>query len=160
MKEQERDESMDIVELWERYSGELTGYLKRMSKIIDAEDVTSEVFLRVLKNKSLFAGMSQGQCRSWIYTTAKHVLIDIQRKKKLESHIMPSSDITEDDLSTAAVSEIIGMLPDDLQDLVAMRYFSDMDSVTIGKILEIPPATVRTRLRKACMLLRKYWNKN
>lgn len=72
---------------------------------------------------------------------------------------MPTSNLIEDDLSAVAVSDLISKIPDELQDLVAMRYFADMDSITIGKILGIPPTTVRTRLRKACGLLRKYWNK-
>ena len=152
---------MDIIELWDNYSGELTGYLKRTTQNTgDAEDIASEVFLRVLKNQSLLATMSSKQCRLWIYTTAKRIRIDIARKRKLESRVILAPDLYEDDLSVAAVSQVIGMLPEDLQELVAMRYFADMDSVKISKVLGIPPATVRTRLRKACGLLRKYWNKN
>lgn len=150
---------MDVIELWERYSGELTGYLKKNAQnASDAEDAASEVFLRVLKNQNVLASMSLTQCRLWIYTAAKRILIDMARKRKLESRIIPACDEYEDDLSSVAVSQVIGMLPEDLQDLVAMRYFADMDSVTIGKALGIPSATVRTRLRKACALLRKYWD--
>jgi RNA polymerase sigma-70 factor, ECF subfamily len=152
---------MDIIQLWEQYSGELIGYLQKATHGTgDAEDIASEVFLRVVKNKALLERMSSKQCRLWIYTTAKHIVIDIARKRKLESRIIPPPDLTQDDLSVATVSQVIGMLPVDLQDLVAMRYFADMDSTAIGNALEIPPATVRTRLRKACALLRKYWNEN
>lgn len=152
---------MDIIELWEMYSDELTRYLQKSThNTEEAEDIASEVFLKVVKNKILLQDMLPKQCRVWIYTTAKHVLIDNVRKKKLESKVLPPPETTEDDLSKTVVSEFIGMLPDDLQDLVAMRYFADMDSTTIGKELGIAPATVRTRLRKACALLRKYWNDN
>lgn len=150
---------MDVIKLWNEYSGELIGYLKKSTvNTSDAEDIASEVFLRALKNKSLLASMSSKQCRLWLYTTAKHILIDIARRKKLESRIIVTEEIYEDDLSAAAVSQVIRLLPKELQDLVAMRYFADMDSFTISKSLGIPAATVRTRLRKACSLLKKYWN--
>jgi RNA polymerase sigma-70 factor (ECF subfamily) len=151
---------MDVVEMWKRYYGELTGYIRKDTSSLEAaEDIASQVFLQAVKHQSLLATMSPKQCRAWLYTSTKRMLIDLARRKRLESRIIPEPDGVEDDLSAAVVSEVIGMLPEDLQDLVAMRYFADMDSVTIGKELGITPATVRTRLRKACALLRKYWNK-
>lgn len=152
---------MNILELWDKYHIELKRYiLKTTHNNEDAEDISSEVFLKLMQNKNTIERMSDKQSRVWIYTTAKHIIIDISRKKKLQARILPETELTFDDLSTASVGEAIGILPHDLQDLVAMRYFSDMDSTTIGKILNIPPATVRTKLRKACAILRRNWNCN
>lgn len=152
---------MDISELWEKYEGELTGYLrKRALNVGDAEDITSEVFLRALKNQVQLAGMSNNQCRLWLYTTAKRIVIDLARRKRLDSRVQPVPEQVEDDLSGAVVSQVIGILPNDLQDIFVMRYFSDLDSTQIGQQLGLSPATVRTHLRKARNLLRKYWNIN
>lgn len=152
---------MDIIELWKRYSRELLCYLRKNTINMDtAEDILSEVFLNAVKYQGTLAAMSPKQCRSWLYVSARHKLIDLARIKKMETRIIPAPDLVEDDLTAASVSEFMSMLPDDLQDLVAMRYFAGMDSTAIGKILSVPPATVRTRLRKACRLLRKYWNMN
>lgn len=152
---------MDISELWEEYGGELTGYLrKRALNVGDAEDITSEVFLRALKSQILLAGMSNNQCRLWLYTTAKRIVIDLARRKRLASRVQPIPEQVEDDLSGAVVSQVIGILPNELQDIFVMRYFSDLDSTQIGKQLGLSPATVRTHLRKARNLLRNYWNIN
>lgn len=152
---------MDISELWEEYEGELTGYLrKRALNVGDAEDITSEVFLRALKSQVQLAGMSNNQCRLWLYTTAKRIVIDLARRKRLDSRVQPVPEQVEDDLSGAVVSQVIGILPNDLQDIFVMRYFSDLDSTQIGQQLGLSPATVRTHLRKARNLLRKYWNIN
>jgi len=149
---------MDIVTLWKEYGSELTGYLRKNARNAgDAEDLSSEVFLRALNNRALLAEMSNRQCRVWLYTTAKRLVIDLARKNKLSSRIQPVSDRIEDDFSGAAVSQMIGLLPDELQTIVAMRYFSEMDSTRIGQQLGLPPATVRTQLRKARKLLRHYW---
>lgn len=152
---------MDLIELWACYSGELLGYLyKKTSSGDAAEDIMSETFLKAVRYQSLLVEMAPKQCRLWLYTTAKNELIDLARKKKYETRIIPTPSLTEDDLSVVMVVELIAKLPDDLQDLVAMRYLADMDSASISKELGIPAATVRTRLRKACALLRKYWNKD
>lgn len=152
---------MELMELWQTYSGELTGYLHKHTNNPDtAEDIASEVFLKAVRCQGLLAGMAPPQCRSWLYTTAKREMIDLFRRKQLEARVVPEPDRFEDDLTVVPVSEFISRLPEDLQELVAMRYFADMDSTAISKELGIPAATVRTRLRKACMLLRKYWQKD
>ena len=46
-------------------------------------------------------------------------------------------------------------LPIDLRRVVALRFYAGMDSPQIGAILELPAATVRTRLRRALELLRR-----
>lgn len=45
-------------------------------------------------------------------------------------------------------------LPDDLRLIVTLRYFGGMDASEIGEALCLPPATVRTRLRRALATLR------
>jgi DNA-directed RNA polymerase specialized sigma24 family protein len=39
--------------------------------------------------------------------------------------------------------------------VVALRFYAGMDSTTLGAVLELPAATVRTRLRRALELLRQ-----
>jgi RNA polymerase sigma-70 factor, ECF subfamily len=46
-------------------------------------------------------------------------------------------------------------LDTDLRHVVALRFYAGMDATEIGATLDIPPATVRTRLRRALMLLRE-----
>jgi RNA polymerase sigma-70 factor, ECF subfamily len=48
----------------------------------------------------------------------------------------------------------ITTLDDDLRVIVALRYYTGMDSTTIGAALGMPAATVRTRLRRALGLRR------
>jgi len=151
---------MDITELWTQYSSELLGYLKKHTGNIDAaEDILSEVYLSAVRHHTTLANMAPKQCRNWLFTCAKHRFIDTVRKKKIETMYQVIPEPFEDDLTRVMVSEAMSQLPGDLQDLVGMRYFAGLDSVTIGNILGIPPAIVRTKLRKARALLRKYLEK-
>jgi DNA-directed RNA polymerase specialized sigma24 family protein len=48
----------------------------------------------------------------------------------------------------------VSVLPDELRQIVALRFYAGMDSTQIGAVLDVPAATVRTRLRRALELLR------
>ncbi|MGH2517842.1 MAG: RNA polymerase sigma factor [Ktedonobacterales bacterium] len=58
--------------------------------------------------------------------------------------------------ATAALDlrQAVNTLPDDLRIIVLLRYFGGMDASEVGAALGVPPATVRTRLRRALMTLR------
>jgi RNA polymerase sigma factor (sigma-70 family) len=54
--------------------------------------------------------------------------------------------------------QAISALEPESQQLIALRYFAGLDSTELGAMLGIPPATVRTRLRRALLLLRRQLN--
>lgn len=48
----------------------------------------------------------------------------------------------------------VAALGDDLRTVVILRFYVGMDATEIGAVLDTPPATVRTRLRRALLALR------
>jgi RNA polymerase sigma-70 factor (ECF subfamily) len=151
---------MEVTQLWEQLNGELTGYLRGITKNVEtAEDIAAETFLKALSHQTLLSSMAPVQCKVWLYHTARHIAIDQARRHRSEARLEPTRDYVEEDFTKAEVAELIAMLPEALQELFAMRYLAGMDSRQIGESLHIPAATVRTRLRKACILLRQIWDK-
>ncbi len=59
------------------------------------------------------------------------------------------------DADALDMRQAVMALPTDLRRVVALRFYAGMDSTQIGAILELPAATVRTRLRRALELLRR-----
>ena len=53
------------------------------------------------------------------------------------------------------VRRAINSLSDDLRTAIILRYYVEMDATEIGAALNTPPATIRTRLRRALIQLRK-----
>jgi RNA polymerase sigma-70 factor, ECF subfamily len=49
----------------------------------------------------------------------------------------------------------VARLDADLRHVVALRFYAGMNASEIGATLDLPPATVRTRLRRALLLLRE-----
>ena len=61
---------------------------------------------------------------------------------------------TSDHTGSLDLRAAINGLESELRTIVALRYYGGMDATEIGLALNTPPATVRTRLRRAVALLR------
>ncbi len=61
---------------------------------------------------------------------------------------------TEEDYDALPLKEAIAKLPEELQDVIILRYFSDYTLVQTAESLEIPQGTVVTRQRRALGLLK------
>lgn len=68
-----------MVELYRRYANEVFGYaVNQLGDLQDAEDLTSEVFLRVVNALGGFRG--QSSFRTWLYAIAHNQLRDHWRR--------------------------------------------------------------------------------
>ena len=55
----------------------------------------------------------------------------------------------------AFLKTAIADLPPDLQDIITLRFFEELNSEQIGKVLGLKPTTVRSRLARALGKLKK-----
>ncbi len=60
-----------------------------------------------------------------------------------------------DHINALDMRQALLALSADLRRIIALRFYIGMDSTEIGELLSEPPATVRTRLRRAIMQLRR-----
>lgn len=139
-----------IDRLYKDYYNKLLWYCINLSSnnTSIAEDITQETFIKALENAHVLNDLSEGQCRSWLYRTAKNIFID--RVRRLAN--MPeveSSGVQEDDLSKILVIQLCSTLPDKERALFWMRYIEGYSSTELGEIFDLPPSTVRSRLSSA-----------
>lgn len=92
-----------------------------------AEDLTQEVFLRALQNRSLINSFTERQCKAWLFTTARNLYCDQLRRTAKEEQL----------LST--------FFPEERR-LFTLRYTAGYNASEIGQLLSLPPGTVRSRL--------------
>lgn len=132
----------------------------------DGDDVLQDVFLRLRQWPG--EHHDQEQTRRWLYrVTINACLLEHRRRKRFakvvdgasrEAHTRqvahadpPGDAIRGEELQAVrlALRELDGVL---LAPLV-LRYFCELDATRIGELLDLPPATVRTRLRRARLWL-------
>jgi RNA polymerase sigma-70 factor (ECF subfamily) len=119
------------------------GYL-RLQGAAEPEDLTSEVFLAVLRNVGSFTGDEPG-FRSWVFTIAHRRLLDERRRAARRPAPAPLSEAPEtrapDDveqaveeaLSTAQVLALCRRLSADQRDVLLMRLLGHL---TVDEVAE------------------------
>ncbi len=113
-----------------------------------AEDIVQETFIKGLENAHILNELSEPQCRSWLYKTAKNIFID--RVRRIANEPMIEEPLfKEDDLSRIIVSQLCAYLPDKERVLFWMRYIDGYSSTELGEMFDLPPSTIRSRLSSA-----------
>ncbi|MGH2517410.1 MAG: RNA polymerase sigma factor, partial [Ktedonobacterales bacterium] len=131
----------------------------------DAEDAAQEAVVRAWR--AWTALRDPAAMRPWLLRIAVNVCHDWRRgsfgvRQRLtgpledaEGFAAMVADPGALDVAAALdLREAVNRLDPDLRVVVALRYYAGMDATEIGAALDIPPATVRTRLRRALHTLR------
>lgn len=129
----------------------------------EAEDLTSETFIRVFKCLPTFRGDSK--LSSWIYRIAINVfLMSVRTKKK---HIdVPLSVVEEfttknDVLSYIQfleVMKIVETLPEETQNLLSMRFIYGYTNTETSDLLGIRPTTTKSHLHRTRKKIKKNYS--
>lgn len=122
----------------------------------DAEDVTQDVFLRLLTKAPDFA--DDEHAKAWLLRVAVNRTRDLfrspwRRKVPLETaeaYPAPAGPIPGETL--AAVLD----LPPKLRTVIHLFYYEDLSVREIAQLLQIREGAVKTRLSRARVLLREY----
>jgi RNA polymerase sigma-70 factor (ECF subfamily) len=124
-----------------------------------AQDGVSQSFVRALAHRQMLEAMPEPAMRAWLYAVARNAIVDAKRR---EARVLslPDGDLYPDtrlpDLCDRAAAEaLLRKLPGELGLIVRMKYFGGMNAGRIALVLGVPPATVRTRLRKAIRIMRE-----
>lgn len=132
-----------------------------------AEDFTGEVFVRVWKNWKRF---KPDFSQAWLYRIARNFLIDYWRKNKerketsletsVEAGIEPSYDEDligkiQTDSEIKQLYDAINLLPENLKEVVILRFIEELSAKEIGEILNLTEVNVRVLQFRALQKLRK-----
>lgn len=154
---------MEIEELYGAFYKEMLSYCTALTRSRSAaEDLVQETYLRAMTHWDDFQDLSRNQSRAWLYRTARNLVIDQARK---QSHETPAEEEQlalasfEEDLSQAAVAQLIARLPETERALFTMRYFEGYNARELGEIFDLPSATVRSRLASAKKRLKDWLKK-
>jgi len=146
--------------LWRQLQPALLRYL-RAREPYAAEDVASETWLRAARNLRSFSG-NEIEFRAWMFTLARHALIDWQRRGMRRPVSGASFDgdteqAADDDpaaetfeaLDTENVLRLISRLPKTQADVILLRVIAGLDTERVGEIVGKQPATVRVIQHRA-----------
>lgn len=157
----------DIAQLFDTQARTVYRYIYfRVGNQADAEDITSAVFEKVVRYHHTFHEQNGATSRSWLFAIARSVLSDHFRKKHGGdiTTLDDSVDIPSPDASPAVVADTvltwesvmqgIALLPQRQQEIVLLKYQSDLSNTEIATVLGIDQHTVGSAASKAIARLR------
>ena len=128
----------------------------------DAEELSQEVFLKIFENLHRYDGSYP--LLAWVVSLARNLCIDRYRRKKRErSFRFVSNEAVEpllqsgDDPAADALRKertkllfwALSEIPEDLAEILVLRDLDGMAYDEIGRALDLPDGTVKSRLFRA-----------
>lgn len=150
--------------IYETYIRQVFGYVhNRTGNVIDAEDITSQIFLSVLE--SLPNYKDNGHFAAWLFTIARRKVIDHYRKKKpvssldenvftLSSEDMVNSCIRQERMR--ALKKVLGNLSEKEKELIRLRIVAELKFADIAKILKRSESAVKKSYYRLIERMKKH----
>lgn len=150
--------------LCEKYIPRIYGFaLRRTGDILDAEDLTSSVFEKVVANIERFDS-SRASFATWVYRIALNTLNDYFRAKRRKKEISyelheGSKELAIPDYDEAVnlrmdVLRFVGELPSKYREVIELRYFAGMKVGEIAGVLGISETAASKRILRGLERLR------
>lgn len=141
--------------LW-RYTLRLTGG--------DAEhshDIVQETLLRAWRNPKIL-DQSNGSARGWLFTVARHLVIDDWRTRRSQLEVLTSelpelatTDTTEELLQSWVVEAALSRLSVEHRAVIEQCYHRGRSVAQAAQVLGVPEGTVKSRTHYALRALRR-----
>lgn len=119
-----------------------------------AEDLAAETWLHVVRGLDTFDATEPAAFRAWVLSIARHRWLDDlrahDRRPEVLAGEMPEpaadvdvSEIVDGIVSTQSALALIGRLPRDQAEVVALRYIGDLDVTATASMVGKLPGSVR-----------------
>lgn len=162
--------------LYSRYGSRLLGFLvRRLGRRALAEDVSQEVWIKVLRHISTYRHGS-GSFRAWLFRVAANSAVDRMRRESLRAGTELDAPATSDgapaidgtpsplpDPERRGMGELLGRamgralhkLPRRQAEAVLLRHQQGLSYAELAATLDVPEGTAKTLVHRAVLALRE-----
>ena len=153
--------------LFERYHKRIFNFLARMtSDRALAEDLTQNVFLRIIKYRNSYREGLKFQ--SWIYQVARNVFSDHYQAhknkfsdfvdvEKVSDHMADHAESEEMDEKEKLLHRSMAKLTEEQRELLVLTRFQHMKYEEVATIMDTTVANIKVKVHRAIIKLREYY---
>ncbi len=161
----QRQDRVAFAGLFQWFAPRIKRYMERLgADHAQAEDLAQETLVQVWRKAGQYDPARAGPS-AWVFTVARNLRIDKLRRQRFFEVELTEAAETEDErggghqrtldgLDGARVSALVAELPAEQIQVVQLAYFEGLSHAEVGKALEVPLGTVKSRLRLALTKLR------
>jgi RNA polymerase sigma-70 factor, ECF subfamily len=133
----------------------------RINNEQEAQDLTHEVFIKMVKNIE----KQSGRFEPWLFTIAKNIVTDYYRKHAVrkEAEITMANELKtnanevlkDENVEIEIIKQKMQKLPEDQQQVVILKFINDMTNERIAKLMKRTVGAVKSLQFRAVQNLRK-----
>ena len=158
-----------MLEIYDEYYPKLYAYvLVRTKQKERAEDIVQQTFVKALQHLHTFKPKRGATIGSWLFTIAKHTIIDegkkLSRVNLVENSAMEKLAPLVDDALKALIDQedaeesrvkikrmwsVIGTLSKEEQEIIQLKYIAGLSYKDISALTGVKPNTLAQLLRRA-----------
>ena len=150
--------------IYRDYHGKVCGYIRsRLSSAQDAEDLTSDVFLKVYEKLDTF-DETKASLSTWVYTITRNTLTDYFRTRKVLEELPENEtagfSVEEEVLNAEmleTLSDALEALDERERDIIILRFYSGKTLKDISVQMGISYAYVKVLQNNAFVKIKKYF---
>jgi RNA polymerase sigma-70 factor (ECF subfamily) len=151
--------------LYERFHLNVFRYLYyRLGDQYVAEDLTSEVFIRMIRSLSAYQPQNV-TFQAWLFQIARNLAIDHYRKMGVRDEVKLNDDqaphgedvdaAVDRKLTSDRLQRALAKLTDDQRDVIVMRFVADMPIAQVAQSLHKSVDSIKGLQRRALIALRE-----
>lgn len=154
-----------ISELYDRFAALVLQYIyARVAEHELAQDLTQEVFIKVIHAIERFEYRDEKAFLGWIYTIAANVLHSHYRRRHVLATPFDHADEivdqrSQDDVRSVtervALQQAIGQLTQEQQQVLTLRFFADLSNSEVAGVLQRTEGAVKALQHRALQSLQK-----
>lgn len=162
-----RGDPAQFAPVYERYFDRIYAYCRYRVGEPDAEDVTSQVFIRALDG---IAGYRGGSGRAWLFRIAHNCVVDHRRARRPQVSLdqieidlpAPGTDLAENfthEEQLRALRTLVADLGDDEIHLLTLKLVSGLNASEIAHVTGRSAVAVRVELHRILKRLRQRYER-
>jgi RNA polymerase sigma-70 factor (ECF subfamily) len=158
-------DSQALSALCEHFYADVYSYFYyRVSDPADAQDLTNDVFLRMVEAIRSFEP-ARGPFRTWIFSIAHHRLVDYRRRQAVRDHepltealVNPHDQPAvqaEARLTRERLHRALDELTEDQRQVIVLKFVEGLSNAEVAKILEKTEGAINALQYRALQVLRQ-----
>jgi RNA polymerase sigma-70 factor (ECF subfamily) len=159
-------DSSAFARLYECYYQDIYNYIYfRLPDASRAEDLTSEVFIKVLESIDSFT-FRGFPFSSWLFRIARNMMVDYFRSHQepvelpLEEEVLPAergpSDVFERELTQQQLVRALGNLTEDQQQVIILRFVDGLSNTEAAQVLGKSEGAIKSLQYRALNSLNRF----
>ena len=146
----QRGDEQAFGELYEIWADKVYRFVYFKTKLVPvAEDITSEIFLKVWQKIHQYRPQAGAKFSTWLYTVARNAVVDYYRLSRREElsfeHLPEMADLEGEEpyREASALEAALQRLPEEYAKVLRLRFVDELPIARVAQIVRKKEANIR-----------------